>query len=408
MGVEGIVGRAARATFLRAVSCLRAGLYDCFMADDLAKTIFFAGGGTGGHLYPGIAVAEALKKLAPEIRCLFLCTTREIDRVILEPSGFEFIAQPIERPHRSIGGLLKFWKSWRETKELVRKTIKERSPAAVIGLGGYAAGVAVGLAAEAKIPTALINQDVIPGKANYYLMKRVAAVCCQFKETEAYVSSSRRGKLRMTGCPIRSDFLAMHCRTQAAANLGLDPTRNTLTITGASQGAATINEALPLVMAEIFAQVSGWQILHLSGRSHAEKVRQAYAAVKVPARVIDFTPAMAEVWAATDLTVSRSGASTCAELTACGIPSVLMPYPFHKDQHQRLNAKVLADGGAAVLVDDLKDAKANAEKLTPVLGPLMRDDERRKGMAAAAKGMGKAEAAEEVAKVVLEIMKNAG
>ena len=375
------------------------------MSEFASKTIFFAGGGTGGHLYPGIAVAESLRKLAPEVRCLFLCTTREIDRVILEPAGFEFIAQPIERPHRSIGGLLKFWKSWRETKELVRTTIEERSPAAVVGLGGYAAGVAVRLAAEQKIPVALINPDVIPGKANYYLMKRAAAVCCQFKETEGHVSSSRRPKLMITGCPIRSDFLAMPNRETAAKNLGLDPLLHTLTITGASQGAATINEALPLVMAQIHAQgATGWQILHLSGRSHADKVREAYAAANVPARVIDFTPAMADVWAATDLAVSRSGASTCAELTACGIPSVLMPYPFHRDQHQRLNAKVLADGGAAVLLDDLRDAKQNAEKLLPVLGPLIRDAERRKSMAAAAKAMGKPDAAEAVARVVLGLV----
>jgi UDP-N-acetylglucosamine--N-acetylmuramyl-(pentapeptide) pyrophosphoryl-undecaprenol N-acetylglucosamine transferase len=377
-------------------------LYDPGMAESGSKTVFFAGGGTGGHLYPGIAVAESLRKIAPEIQCLFLCTTREIDRVILEPAGFEFIAQPIERPHRSIGGLLKFWKSWRETKELVRKTIKERSPAAVVGLGGYAAGVGVRLAGEAKIPVALINPDVIPGKANYYLMKRAAAVCCQFKETEEHVSSSRRAKLMVTGCPIRSDFLAMPSREKAAANLGLDPLMKTLTITGASQGAATINEALPLVMEKIAA--NGWQILHLSGRSHADKVRAAYAAVNVTARVIDFTPAMADVWAATDLAVSRSGASTCAELTACGIPSLLMPYPFHRDQHQRLNAKVLTDNGAAVLLDDLKDAKLNAEKLTPVLGPLISDGERRKGMADAAKAMGRPDAAEAVARVVMKLV----
>src|SRR3954452_22528030 len=121
------------------------------------KTILMAGGGTGGHLYPGIAVAESLRRIAPELRFLFLCPMREMDRVILEPTGFEFIPQPIERPHRSIGGLLKFWRSWRETKELVRKTIKDRLPAAVVGLGGYAAGVAVRLGADQNIPTALIN-----------------------------------------------------------------------------------------------------------------------------------------------------------------------------------------------------------------------------------------------------------
>src|SRR5258706_11407742 len=127
-----------------------------------SKTIIMAGGGTGGHLYPGIAVAESLRRKAPELRCLFLCTTREIDRVILEPTGFEFIPQPIERPHRSIGGLLKFWKSWRETKELVRTTIAERQPAAVIGLGGYAAGVAGELGGGQKIPTGLVKPDVNP------------------------------------------------------------------------------------------------------------------------------------------------------------------------------------------------------------------------------------------------------
>ena len=102
------------------------------MPETQSKTIIMAGGGTGGHLYPGIAVAESLRTFAPDVRCLFLCTTREIDRVILEPTGFEFIPQPIERPHRSVGGLLKFWRSWRETKDLVRRTLKERQPAAVV------------------------------------------------------------------------------------------------------------------------------------------------------------------------------------------------------------------------------------------------------------------------------------
>src|SRR5215217_4969157 len=106
-------------------------------------TIFLAGGGTGGHLYPGIAVAEALRHKMPEARPVFLCTTREIDRAILEPTGFEFIPQPIVPPVRTVSGLLKFWTSWRETKDLVRRVRRERRPAAVLGLGGYAAGVAV-------------------------------------------------------------------------------------------------------------------------------------------------------------------------------------------------------------------------------------------------------------------------
>src|SRR5439155_21951453 len=141
-------------------------------------TIFLAGGGTGGHLYPGIAVAESVRRLLPDCRPVFLCTQKEIDRVILESAGFEFIPQPIVPPVRTVGGLLKFWRSWRETKDLVRKVRRERKPAAVLGLGGYAAGVAVKSAAVHDIPTAILNPDVIPGKANQYLMRYTRFVCC--------------------------------------------------------------------------------------------------------------------------------------------------------------------------------------------------------------------------------------
>jgi UDP-N-acetylglucosamine--N-acetylmuramyl-(pentapeptide) pyrophosphoryl-undecaprenol N-acetylglucosamine transferase len=182
----------------------------------------------------------------------------------------------------------------------------------------------------------------------------------------------------------------------------LDPSLNTLTITGASQGAATINDAMPEALAQI--KMQGWQILHLSGRSHADGVREAYRTQGLAARVIDFTPAMADVWAASDLAVSRSGASTCAELTACGVPSILMPYPFHKDQHQRLNAEVLAKAGAAVLLDDVRDARKNAEKLLPLLAPLIHDADRRKGMAEAARKLGKPGAADAVAGVITDLI----
>ena len=125
--------------------------------------------------------------------------------------------------------------------------------------------------------------------------------------------------------------------------------------------------------------------------------------IPIPVRVIDFTPAMSDIWAVTDLAISRSGASSCAELTASGIPSILLPYPYHKDMHQRLNAKVLADAGAAVLLDDEKDRRKNADKLRPVLETLLNDAAQRRAMAAAAKKLGHPDAAENVARVVMEI-----
>jgi UDP-N-acetylglucosamine--N-acetylmuramyl-(pentapeptide) pyrophosphoryl-undecaprenol N-acetylglucosamine transferase len=365
-------------------------------------TIILAGGGTGGHLYPGIAVAEALRGVLPSAKPLFFCTMREIDKVILEPTGFEFIPQPIVPPKRSIGGLLRFFESWRKTKDQVSQILTQRSPAAVIGLGGYAAGVAVKVAAKRGIPTGILNPDVIPGKANQYLMRYARAVFCQFAAAVDHVPAEHRGKLKITGCPIRSVFAKLPARADAAARLELDPLLNTLVVTGASQGAMTVNEAMLELCGTI--TLNGWQILHLSGREHGDAVRQGYREKNIAARVINFTPAMEDVWSVADLAISRSGASSCAELTVCGVPSILMPYPFHKDLHQRANAKVLADAGAAVLVDDEKDRKKNAEKLRPIIQSLLYDAPKRKLMSEKAKSLGRPDAAEAVAKAVGEMI----
>jgi len=365
--------------------------------------IFLAGGGTGGHLYPGIAVAEALREAVPGCKAVFLCTQRQIDKVILEPTGFEFIPQPIlpKPPVRigSAGALLRFWKSWRDTKDVVRGLLHERKPAAVIGLGGYAAGAAVKLAASRRIPSIVLNPDVVPGQANLFLTRFVQAVCCQFEATAEYLGTTDRAKLHMTGCPIRADITHPNERQVAAANMGLNPKLNTLLVTGASLGALTVNEAVLAMLPDM--TLRGWQILHLAGRDHAATVRAGYRELPVDVRVVDFTPDMADVWAVTDLAISRSGASSCAELTACGVPSILMPYPFHKDRHQRLNAEQLSGAGAAVIVDDQKDRRKNAATLRPVVESLLYDAERRKKMAAAARQIGKPGAARAVADVVV-------
>lgn len=368
------------------------------------RTIFLAGGGTGGHLYPGIAVAEALRALSADYKPVFLCTMREIDETILKPTGFEYIRQPIVPPTRSLGGLLHFWQTLRQTKEQVRQAVKEHKPLAVLGLGGYAAGVGVKYAADKDLPTAILNPDVIPGKANRFLLRSVRAMCCQFEATRAHVSTSQHGKIRVTGCPIRADIQQLPPREQACVSLGLNPALMTLVITGASQGALTVNQAVLASLKSLNFQ--GWQILHLSGKEHAESVRGGYRQIGVQAVVVDFTPAMADVWSVTDLTVARSGASTCAELTACGIPSILMPYPYHRDQQQKLNAKVLVDAGAAILLDDLKDAKQNSDRLTPVLQSLLYEAPRRAAMAAAARALGKPQAAAAVAAVVNQMIED--
>ena len=361
-------------------------------------TLLFAGGGTGGHLYPGIAVARALQQIAPNVRPLFLCTQREIDRTILAPTGLDYIQQPIVPPVKTVGGLLKFWKSWRETKDLLKTVLSERNPRAVLGLGGYAAGPAVRMAASAGAAAAILNPDVIPGHANQFLLKAARSICCQFDETREHLPPSRRDKMIVTGCPIRPELTHLPPRPQAAARLGVDPMLHTLTITGASQGAQTVNQAVCEVLKGL--KLQGWNVLHLAGRDHAAAVRAEYREMNLPAVVIDFTPDMADVWAVTDLCVSRSGASTVAELAACAVPSILFPYPFHKDQHQKANAQVLASAGGAVVLSDERSRRKNADQLREVLEPLLYDAPRRQQMSAAARSRSHPDAAGAVARVL--------
>lgn len=365
------------------------------------RTVLLAGGGTGGHLYPGLAVAEALRALDPDFKPVFLCTQRELDRTILSNTGFDFIPQSIVPPVKTIAGLLRFWKSWRETQDLVKRILKSHQPVFVLGLGGYAAGVAVKIAAQKHVPAGILNQDVIPGKANQFLLRYVKAVFCQYEQTRRYIAASHHSALRVTGCPIRANICKLPTRESAAARLGIDLALSTLVVTGASQGAQTINAAVLLSLQSL--RLQGWQILHLAGKEHAPSVQSGYQKFSVPARVIDFTPAMADVWAVADLAVSRSGASSCAELTACGIPSILMPYPFHKDMHQRANARVLEQSGAAVILPDAKDPAKNAEKLRPLLETLMYDQNKRQAMADAARRLGRPDAAGAVASAINEL-----
>ncbi len=371
--------------------------------------VLLAGGGSGGHLYPGIAVARRLVEKRPDVTPLFACTEKEIDRVILEPTGFDWTPQPIVPPSRSVGGLLRFWQSWRATNDQLKKLMLGSKPRAVLGLGGYAAGAAVKMAGKKfGLPAGILNPDVVPGKANVFLMPQCRRVFCGFEQTLDHVPAEHRERCVVVGCPLRSELLALPDPADAARRLGLDAKLSTLVVTGASQGARTVNEGVLEAMKSLAAgsqsaALRGWQILHLAGREHADAVRAAWRATPLAerVRVVDFTPDMADVWAVADMAVSRAGAGSCAELLACGVPSILMPYPFHKDMHQRHNAQALVDAGAADLLDDQKDARKNAAALVPALEGLLFDADRRARMSTSAKAAALPHAAEAVADELL-------
>jgi UDP-N-acetylglucosamine--N-acetylmuramyl-(pentapeptide) pyrophosphoryl-undecaprenol N-acetylglucosamine transferase len=250
------------------------------------------------------------------------------------------------------------------------------------------------------IPTAILNPDAIPGKANRYLSTRADAIFVQWPVTRRHFQNSE--SVQVVGCPVRPAF-SQASREAGLERYGLDQRKRTLLITGASQGARSINEAIIAVFDRLGGEagLDGWQFLHLTGTQDCDRVANAYQVRSLPAKVLPYTEHMADALAAADLVVSRAGASTLAELTAVGVGSVLMPYPHHRDKHQLANAGVLADAGAAVVVEDRVQVEQNAKVLAGVLDQLMGDGAVLSEMAERAAALGTCQAAATIADQVL-------
>ncbi len=391
--------------------------------------IIMAGGGTGGHLYPGLAVADALRtQLGESLQLVWAATPRQVDQRLLSQFGNAYIQQPVQPLIKDIKKIWSFWKGWRQSCSFWKSQFAQRPVDAVVALGGYAAGPAAYIASKSRIPVILLNPDALPGLANRLLLRRANLVVTQWALGAEY-QEAVTGRTLPLGCPIRPDLLD-RTREQGATALGIDPQIRTLVVTGASLGAKTINDAMLKLLedaefrscfenrpqtegsasltvqnSEFRIQNSNWQILHLAGLDQAAAVNAAYARwPNIRVKVVDYCDDMASVWAVADLAIGRAGASTCAELTACGVPSILMPYPFHKDLHQKANAMELVRAGAAVIVDDAKDANANGLAVKKPLETLLYDDAARQRMAEAARVCGKPDAAANIAKEILSLI----
>ncbi|MEK6676648.1 MAG: UDP-N-acetylglucosamine--N-acetylmuramyl-(pentapeptide) pyrophosphoryl-undecaprenol N-acetylglucosamine transferase [Planctomycetota bacterium] len=356
--------------------------------------IVFSGGGTGGHLFPAIAVAQALRGLLPSARFLFLGTQRAMDKRILDQVGAEWVAQPIPRLSYRPWHWPRIVNMLRQSRTLVRDRFQSDPPSIVVGTGGLSSIPGVREALRRGIPTALLNPDAIPGKANRYLSKFVDRIFVQWEESTLHFA--RREVVQVTGCPVRPPFLKPVDRSAAYERFGLRPGLRVLLVTGASQGARTINEAV-IANADFLKAQSDWQVLHLTGNQDWEVMVSTYKKRELTASVLPFTDHMAEALGLADLVISRAGASTLAEITALGKASILMPYPFHKDNHQRANADCLVRASAALCLTDRVDASKNASLLGDALATLMTNSQLRDDMSACARQLGRPDSSTRIA-----------
>ena len=365
----------------------------------------FAGGGTGGHLYPALAIAEQLRVRAPNTRVAFACSQRPLDAEILTASGEAFqpiAARPLSRKPR---GLAELVFNWGSAVRAVRDTLREMKSAGasprLVAMGGFVAAPAAMAARAERVPVTLVNLDAVPGLANRWIARRatdvVTAVPVEGRGWDVVGPIVRRAAMppvEMTPAACRERF-------------GLEPDRPTLLVVGGSQGATSINALLCHMATERPAVLTGWQVIHQAGpvaASHGPGVvdlTDAYAQAGIPAVVQPFLDPIGPCWGAADLTLARAGAGTVAEAWAARVPAVFFPYPYHADQHQARNAAPLAAAGAAVIRTDRVDPEANLTEHADELIKVFTNASVRTAMQSAYAALGPVEGAARVAERLL-------
>jgi UDP-N-acetylglucosamine--N-acetylmuramyl-(pentapeptide) pyrophosphoryl-undecaprenol N-acetylglucosamine transferase len=354
-----------------------------------ALSVVIAGGGTGGHLYPGIAVAREILRRSPEAKVTFAGTTRGLEARVIPREGFELDVirsaglkgkSMLSRARGAALLPLGFVDAWR--------IVSRRRPDIVIGVGGYSSGPVVLVASLRRIPTMVLEQNAVPGLTNRLLARRVRAAAVNFESTLSYFG--KRGFV--AGNPVRAEFFG------AGSNRSKFEVQSSkfdrVLILGGSQGAHAINMAMVEAAPRLVRARPGLEVVHQTGERDLAGVREAYERDGIGARAESFLDLVAREMTAADLAICRAGATTLAELAAAGCPAVLVPFPAATDDHQRKNAQVLADAGAAVLLDQ---AGLTGERLADVAGSLLADRPKLAAMSAAMRKFAKPDAAARIA-----------
>jgi UDP-N-acetylglucosamine--N-acetylmuramyl-(pentapeptide) pyrophosphoryl-undecaprenol N-acetylglucosamine transferase len=356
----------------------------------MTPRIVIAGGGTGGHLYPGIAVARELRRRLPEVHVTFAGTARGIESRVVPREGFELdLLRSTGLKGMSLTSVARGLSLLPLSGLDAWSIVSRRRPQLVIGVGGYSSGPVVLVAALRRIPTLLLEQNAVPGFTNRTLAPFVSAAALTFESSISYFG--RRGFV--TGNPVRPEFFDP---TPAPSS---GPPR--ILIFGGSQGAHAINMAMVEAAPRLAAHPGGLAITHQTGERDLERVRDAYRRAGLEARVEPFIFTMDREMKSADLVICRAGATTLAELTACGRPSLLVPLPTATDDHQRRNAEALVVAGAAESIDQ---ARLTADLLAERIIAIATDPARRQAMSAAASTLARPDAAKAIVEKALELL----
>jgi len=349
--------------------------------------VIIAGGGTGGHVIPALAIARELQSRY-QAEVLFVGTARGLENRLVPQAGFGLMRVKVGAL-KNVSLMTRLRTLFDLPRAVVesRKIIRAFNPDVVVGVGGYASGPAMAAAILMHVPTLAFEPNYVPGFANKIVGHRVSAAAVHFGQTQKYFHNAQ-----VVGVPVRADFFKI-----APREPGAPPA---LLVFGGSQGAQAINGAMTASAPEVLRQVPALRIIHQTGEREYNDVQAAYAQSGIKAEVSAFIDDMPSAFAGADLLLCRSGASTVAEIAAAGKPAIFVPFPRAADDHQRRNAEAIAEHGAAVLVSQ---SELSPERLTRELIGLLRDPARMKEMAEKARALSHHDAAGRVARMVAEL-----
>jgi len=343
--------------------------------------VLIAGGGTGGHVIPALAVARELKaRYGAEV--LFVGTARGMENRLVPQAGFGLALVKVGAlKNVSLGTRLRTLFDLPRAIFHSRKIIRQFRPDVVVGVGGYASGPAMAAAILGRVPTLAFEPNLVPGFANRMVGRWVSAGAVHFEQTRKYFRNAR-----VVGVPVRPEFFDVSGQTQNHPP--------TLLVFGGSQGAHAINQAITAMIPEVQGRLPGLHVIHQTGERDYNDVQAAYSRIGASAEVSAFIDNMPQAFGRSDLLVCRSGASTVAEVTAAGKPAIFVPFPRAADDHQRRNAEAIAEAGAAVLIPESELAPA---RLAQTVTELLSNPVRLQEMSAKARTLGHKDAAEQVA-----------
>ena len=363
------------------------------------KKVIISGGGTGGHIFPALSIANALKRLDKDIEILFVGAEGKMEMEKVPEAGYKIVGLPVRGLQRklTLSNLKVLWNLWRSLKK-AKRVVQEFKPDVVVGVGGYASGPIGKVAANAGIPLVLQEQNSYAGVTNKLLAKKAAKICVAYEGMERFFPKE---KIIFTGNPVRKDLLnAANERAEGIAFYGLDANKKTVLITGGSLGAGSINKA----MVRWLEKIAGWKnvqvIWQCGSYYHKELEEQLKGRMPENVKFMPFLKRMDLAYACADLVVARAGAGTISELCLLGKAAVLVPSPNVAEDHQTKNAMALVNKQAAVMV---KDAEV-VERLGEVMERLLQDDGERKSLSDHILTLAMKDSDEVIAREILKLM----